>query len=67
MSDELEADGEKFAPDAAAALGLYDLELVRQHVGWMKIYVHLMTEDTWRDMRDRIQSQLNDVSKVINP
>lgn len=30
-----------------------------QHIAWMRSYLSLMTEDNWRDMRDRCSHQLD--------
>lgn len=32
---------------------------LNQHIGWLKIYVECMTERNWRDMRLRIERQMD--------
>ena len=38
-------------------------ELIRQHVGWLKIYMGNMTEANWRDMRLHAERQLEELCK----
>lgn len=40
--------------------------VVNQHIGWLKQYVFGMDENNWRDMRDRAESQLKQLSQEID-
>ncbi len=32
--------------------------VIKQHLGWILSYATLATDDNWRDMLDRIESQI---------
>ena len=40
-------------------------DIVAQHIGWLKQFVTGMTADNWRDMRERCERQLNELSDTI--
>lgn len=44
---------------------LFDVAIVRQHIGWLKIYVAQMNADNWRDMKDLCERQLTDLSSAL--
>jgi len=46
---------------------LYDPSEVRQHVGWLKVFIDGMTAENWRDMRLRCARQLAELSAALNP
>lgn len=37
------------------------MERVQQHLAWMRLYVEEMTEADWKDMRDRMARQLDEI------
>lgn len=39
---------------------------IRQHVGWLKQYVHGASQDNWRDMMLRAERQLEDLSAALD-
>jgi hypothetical protein len=59
-SPVLPAERNPYAPNQ-----LFDRELIRQHVGWIKIYLQTMTAENWKDTRDRIQAQSNELAKLL--
>jgi FAD/FMN-containing dehydrogenase len=43
---------------------LYGAHAIRQHVGWLKMFVAEMTAENWKDMRARCERQLAELSKA---
>lgn len=37
-----------------------------QHIGWLKMYAAAMSPDNWRDMKDRIERQLRELSEAVH-
>lgn len=38
---------------------------ISQHIGWLKMYAESMTAENWKDMRDRILHQTNELSSRL--
>lgn len=38
---------------------------ISQHIGWLKMYAAEMSPDNWRDMKDRIERQVYELSDAI--
>lgn len=36
---------------------------VRQHIGWLKIYLAEMSEENWRDLKLRCERQLDELGR----
>lgn len=51
--------------DRITSASLTELELARQHIEWLRIYVLGMKAENWRDMRDHAERQLNELSEII--
>lgn len=44
----------------------YQMANLRQHVAWVKIALHLMTEENWQAMRDKImQDHVSVIESII--
>lgn len=53
---------EQFKRDADA---MHQRLIIRQHLGWLKIYTAGMNEHNWHDMKGRIEHQTDELSRVL--
>lgn len=44
---------------------IFDKANIRAHIGWLKIYTAMLSAENWRNMQDRLRSQLTELAGIV--